>query len=169
MVAADAVVGRLVGHSDPAAGPAGGYPASMGATGSGPFENDDALDFLDALGDLPPQDRAGRVLGALDSVLLSPGYVLAPTMCEAVAAAAAVGASVDPGAAAGEPYLPAWLATAPLPTGDEEIVEKARQVLRRAVRSHDNEWWELWDEAGLADDVVVSCQRALGWLGDRDD
>ena len=42
-------------------------------------------------------------------------------------------------------------------------------MLRRAVRSHDNEWWELWDEAGLADDVVVSCQRALGWLGDRDD
>ena len=141
----------------------------MGATGAGPFENDDALDFLDALEDLSPGDRPGRVLAALDSVLLAPRFVSAPTMCEAVAAAAAVGASVDPGAAAGEPSLPAWLATSPLPAGDQEIVEKSRQVLRRAVRSHDNEWWELWVEAGQADEVVASCQRALGWLGDRDD
>ena len=88
---------------------------------------------------------------------------------EGLAAAAAVGASVNPPAAADEPYLPAWLAASPLPTGDEELVEKSRQVLRRAVRSHDNEWWELWDEAGLADDVVASCRRALAWLGDRDD
>ena len=38
----------------------------MGATGSGPFENDDALDFLDTLEDLVPRERAGRVLEALD-------------------------------------------------------------------------------------------------------
>ena len=83
-------------------------------------------------------------------------------MCEAVAGAAAVGASVNPGRR-GRRALPArWLATEPLPTGDEELVEKSRQVLRRAVRSHDNEWWELWDEAGLADDVDGSCRRALG-------
>ena len=141
----------------------------MGATGSGPFENDDALDFLDALEDLPAPDRPGRVLEALDTVLLSTGLVEAPEMCEAVAAAAAVGASVNPTAAADEPYLPDWLTASPLPVGDEELVEKSRQVLRRAVRSHDNEWWELWDEAGLADDVVASCRRALAWLGDRDD
>ena len=68
-----------------------------------------------------------------------------------------------------EGELPGWLAGSPLPTGDEELVEKSRQVLRRAVRSHDNEWWELWHEAGLADDVTASCRRALAWLGDRDD
>ena len=141
----------------------------MGATGSGPFDNDDALDFLDELAALPPTDRGHRVLGALDAVLLTTGYVEAPQMCEAVAGAAAVGASMNPSAAAGEPYLPGWLATDPLPTGDQELLEKSRQVLRRAVRSHDNEWWELWDEAGLADDVTASCRRALAWLGDRDD
>jgi len=145
------------------------YAAGMGATGAGPFENDDALDFLDELAELPAQDRAHRVLEALDAVLLAPGYVQAPQMCEAVAGAAAVGASVNPQAAVGEPDLPAWLATEPLPSGDQELVEKSRQLLRRAVRSHDNEWWELWDEAGLADDVTASCRRALGWLGDRDD
>ena len=141
----------------------------MGATGSGPFENDDALDFLDTLEALPPQQRSGRVLEALDSVLLSTGYVEAPQMCEAVAGAAAVGASLNPMAAAGEPYLPQWLVAEPLPTGDEELIEKSRQVLRRAVRSKDNEWWELWDEAGLAADVVAACRRSLAWLGDRDD
>ena len=141
----------------------------MGATGSGPFENDDALDFLDTLEQLPRAQRSGRVLDALDTVLQSTGYVEAPEMCEAVAGAAAVGASVNPGAAAGEAYLPAWLADEPLPTDDEELVEKSRQVLRRAVRSHDNEWWELWEEAGLADDVTESCRRALAWMGDRDD
>ena len=141
----------------------------MGAIGSGPFENDDAADFLNRLEALPPQQRGGRVLEALDEVLLSTGYVEAPQMCEAVAGAAAVGASVNPAAADGEPQLPRWLATEPLPTGDEELVEKSRQVLRRAVRSQDNEWWKLWDEAGLAPDVVASCRRALSWLGDRDD
>ncbi len=140
----------------------------MGAIGSGPFENDDALDFLDGLEDLPPADRPARVLQALDGVLLTTSYVQAPQMCEAVAGASAVGASLRPDLAAGEPYLPGWVATEPLPD-DEELVEKSRQVLRRAVRSHDNEWWELWAEAGLADDVVDACRRALSWLGDRDD
>ena len=105
----------------------------------------------------------------LTGVLLATGYVEAPQMCEAVAGAAAVGASINPTAATGEPHLPAWLVAEPLPIGDEELIEKSRQVLRRAIRSQDNEWWELWDEAGLAADVVASCRRALAWLGDRDD
>ncbi len=141
----------------------------MGAIGSGPFENDDALDFLDELAGLSPAERGHRVLEALDDVLLAPGYVEATQMSEAVAGAAAVGASVNPEAAVGEPNLPGWLTGSPLPTGDEELVEKARQVLRRAVRSRDNEWWQLWDEAGLAGEVTASCRRALAWLGDRDD
>ena len=143
----------------------------MGATGSGPFENDDALDFLDELADLPAADRGHRVLEALDGVLLATGYVEAPQMCEAVAGAAAVGASVNPSAEPpwASPTCPAGWPPRPLPTGDEELVEKSRQLLRRAVRSQDNEWWELWDEAGLADDVTASCRRALAWLGDRDD
>ncbi len=140
----------------------------MRAIGSGPFENDDALDFLAGLADLPAGSRPARVLAALDEVLLSTSYVDAPRMCEAVAGASAVGASLSPEAAAAEPYLPEWLAEEPLPA-DEELVEKSRQLLRRAVRSRDNEWWELWDEAGLADDVVASSRRALSWFGDRDD
>lgn len=140
----------------------------MGATGTGPFENDDALDLLGDLEDAAPDDRASRVLAVLDAVLASPGSVDAPELSEALAAAAAVGASLSPSEAAGEPYLPEWLAEQPLPD-DEELVEKSRRVLRHAIRSREGEWWELWDEAGLADEAVAGCRRALAWLGDRDD
>ncbi len=140
----------------------------MGAIGTGPFENDDALDFLGELAERPAAERANAVLSALDAVLLTTGYVEAPVMCEAVAAAAAVGASLNPAPAVAEPYRPPWLVGGALPVADE-VVEKARQVLRRAVRSKDNEWWELWEEAELSADVEASCRRALAWLGDRDD
>lgn len=140
----------------------------MGAIGTGAFENDDALDFLGDLGELSAEGRADAILAALDRVLLTTDYVEAPEMSEAIAAAAVVGASRQPTAAASEPYRPSWLVGGSVAVPDE-TAEKARQVLRRAVRSQDNEWWELWDEAGLTDDVTAACQRALSWLGDRDD
>lgn len=140
----------------------------MGAIGTGVFENDDALDFLGDLGELPAAERTGAVLGALDEVVLNAGYVDAPEFSEALAAAGAVGASLNPEAAVREPYRPDWLVGGAVPL-TEEVVEKARQVLRRAVRSTDNEWRELWAEAELGDAVTAACQRVLAWLGDRDD
>lgn len=140
----------------------------MGAMGAGVFENDDALDFLGDLEQRSPSERAHAILGALDRVVLSTDYIDAPLMCEALAGAGAVGASLNPGAAQDEPYRPEWLVSGGVAV-DEELIEKSRQVLRRAVRSRDNEWWELWDEAELADEAVAACRRALAWLGDRDD
>ena len=91
-------------------------------------------------------------------------------MCirDSVAAAAAVGAVVNPGAAVEESSRPHWLAADAFEV-DEELIEKSRRVLRRAIRAQDNEWYELWAESGTADEMVASCQRALAWLGDRDD
>lgn len=140
----------------------------MGAIGTGAFENDDALDFLGEVGSRAAADRTDVILGALDEVLLSTRYVPAPAMNDAVAAAAAVGASLNPSAAADEPARPEWLTGGAVPL-TEEVVEKARQLLRRAVRAGDGEWRELWEEAELGADVTAACRRALGWLGDRDD
>lgn len=140
----------------------------MGATGAGVFENDEALDFLGDLEEATPQERAHRVLAALDAVVVTPDYVDAPVMCVALAAAGAVGMVHDPGAAAGEPGRPDWLLDGALPVS-EELIEKSRRVLRRAVRARDNEWWQLWDEAELSGEAVEACRRALSWLGDRDD
>ena len=140
----------------------------MGAFGAGVFENDDALDFVGDLKDLSADRRGHAILAALDAVVLSQDYIEAPTMCEAIAAAGAVGVALNPVAAQGEPSRPSWLDSSAVPV-TEELIEKSRQVLRRAVRVRDNEWWELWDEAGLSAEAVAASQRALAWLGDRDD
>lgn len=140
----------------------------MAAIGTGLFDNDDAASFMDDLGERPAGKRAAVALGALDRVLIPSGYVDGPAMSEAIAAAATVGASMSPTLAADERSIPSWLVKEPL-TVDEELVEKSRRTLRRALGGRDTEWWELWLEAGAVDDVRVGLQRSLGWLGDRDD
>ena len=137
----------------------------MGATGVGPFENDDALDFLDDLEDSQPAERRKKVLAAMERVVGEPGYIEAPTMAEAVAAATVVAASDDPESAAGEPYLPPWLDEEPLDV-DEQLEELAQRTLRRALRHDDNEWWELWEEADASDEVTEVVSRYLQTLGE---
>ena len=140
----------------------------MGAAGTGPFENDDALDFLDTLEDAGPDERRAQVERAMGRVVRSDGYIEAPQMAEAIAAAVVVAACDDPESVATERYVPRWVEEEPIDV-DERLEDLATAALHRALRPDDNEWWELWDEAGLADDVRASCRRALAWLGDRDD
>ena len=142
----------------------------MGAWGSGLFDNDNALDVMGDLEDSTPQGRPDLVVAALDEVLLADGYIEAPEMSAAVAAAAAVGAVVNPGAAVEESSRPHWLAADAFEV-DEELIEKSRRVLRRAIRAQDNELLakDPKDRYQTADEMVASCQRALAWLGDRDD
>ena len=140
----------------------------MRAVRTGPFENDDALEFLDDLEEAEPDERPVKVVRAMRRVVATDGYIEAPLMAEAVAAAAVVAGSVDPECLGRERYRPVWIEDDPLEV-DDDLDELAATVLRRALRHDDNEWWELWDEAGLADDVVTSCRRALAWLGDRDE
>ena len=137
----------------------------MGATGAGPFENDDALDFLDDLEDSEPTERRKKVVAAMERVLGDQGYIEAPSMAEAVAAAAVVAASDDPESAAGEPYFPPWLDEDPLDV-DERLEDLATHTLHRALRHDDNEWWELWEEADASDEVTEALSRYLDTLGD---
>jgi hypothetical protein len=137
----------------------------MGATGAGPFENDDALDFLDDLEDSEPTERRKKVVAVMERVIGDQGYIEAPSMAEAVAAAAVVAASDDPESAAGEPYLPPWLEEEPLDV-DEQLEELATQTLHRALRHDDNEGWELWEEADASDEVTEVLSRYLDTLGD---
>jgi hypothetical protein len=132
---------------------------------TGPFENDDALDFLDALEEAEPDERPRRVLSALRRVVTAQDYIEAPQMAEAVAAAAVVAASEDPDSAIGERYLPLWLDQEPLEV-DEELEELATQALHRALRPDENEWWELWEETDALDEVTEVVSRYLGVFGD---
>jgi hypothetical protein len=118
----------------------------MGATGAGPFSNDDALDFLDSLDDLDEGGRRERLASTMTEVVESPDYVEAPAMCEAVAAAVLVAVCDDPECAVGERNVPRWTEEDPVEV-DEDLEELATRTLRRALRSDDNELWELWSEA----------------------
>jgi hypothetical protein len=122
----------------------------MGAWDSGPFGNDDALDFLDYLGELTGTERVPRIRAALDG---DDGYLELAEGCAAVAAAALV--AVANGMPPGDAKLPDevdWAGTVP---ADEEIRAQARAALDR-VSGTGSEWRELWEEAGsLAEAVTV--------------
>jgi hypothetical protein len=141
----------------------------MGATGVGPFENDDALDFLDGLEDADPDQRPAMVRRALRGVLRSPGYVAAPSMAEAVAAAAVVAVCTDPpdehaATINHEPDLPSWVLSEPIDV-DDDLSELAERTFERALDPDDNEWWDLWVGAGLVTDVRESIDRFRDLLG----
>ena len=137
----------------------------MGAAGTGPFENDDALDFLDTLEDAGPDERRAQVERAMGLVVRSDGYIEAPQMAEAIAAAVVVAACDDPESVATERYVPRWVEEEPIDV-DERLEDLATAALHRALRPDDNEWWELWDEARATDDITQRLSRYLETLGD---
>ena len=139
----------------------------MGTWGIRPFENDEALDFLDEVEQ--SDDRMGVLARPIEKVAFSGGYLEAPDLAEAIAAAAVVGAVLKPQEAAGEPYLPDWVATVRPGDFDNGLIEQSRKALRRAMQPEDNELYELYDEAGATDEFTADLARVLAWLGDRDD
>jgi len=118
----------------------------MGATGAGPFSNDDALDFLYSLEELDDGARHERLASTMTQVVESSEYIEAPAMSEAVAAAVLVAVCDDPECAVGERNVPRWTDDEPVDV-DEDLEELATRTLRRALRSDDNELWELWSES----------------------
>jgi hypothetical protein len=123
----------------------------MGAWDSGPFGNDDALDFLDYLAELTDAERVPRIRAALE---IADGYLEAPEACAAIAAAALVAMAngMPPDEALMSDEM-AW-ATRALPA-DSDIRAQARAALAR-VGGADSEWRELWEEEGsLAEAATV--------------
>jgi hypothetical protein len=118
----------------------------MGATGPGPFDNDDALDFLDELEDADPSERRGLVESAMGQVVRSQDYIEAPVMSQALAAAVLVSACDDFESVAGENNVPAWVDDEPLDV-DDRLEELATALLRRVLDPDDNELYELWADA----------------------
>jgi hypothetical protein len=139
----------------------------MGATRirTGPFENDDALDFLDDLEESDPQDRRAKVESALGRVIRATDYIEASTMSEAIAAAVVVAASDDPESVVGERNVPRWLDEDPLDV-DERLEELATRALHRALRSEDNELWEIVADGDAGDRFNTRITHYLDALGD---
>lgn len=130
----------------------------MGAWGAGPFDNDDAQDFVLDLADAPQQELQQRLA---DALALPEGYVEAPEASTAVAAAAlvAIGAGM---AAPDSPTVTDFVGSRTIPASPE-LRDAARAALDRVV-SEDSELWELWQDAGQAEVVTASydaIRRAL--------
>lgn len=137
----------------------------MGATGAGPFENDDALDFLDALEDIDEAERRSKLAGAMKAVAANDDYVEAAAMAEAVAAAVLVAACDDPESIVGERNVPRWVDEEPVDV-DDELEDLAHQALYRALRPEGNELWELWAEGDGAETFTKKLNHYLDALGD---
>ena len=129
----------------------------MGAWGSGPFDNDDAMDFVGGLADAPGADLV-VLLG--EALKLPQDYVESPEGSNAVAAAALIAARR--GYNADNPTVADLLQTHPFDP-DEELRSSAVAALVR-VAGDESELMELWDEAGLRESVDAVYGDIRGFL-----
>lgn len=116
----------------------------MGAWGAGSFDNDDALDWLDALeerGRLAIEDALRAAAEAGESYLEAPEASIAVAAAEVAAALHGRPAADLPG------EVEAWVKLNPAPGAD--LRELARAAVRR-VRQ-ESELRELWEETDPAD------------------
>jgi hypothetical protein len=123
----------------------------MGAWGYGPFENDAALDCVGDLADAAPGAVRGGLLAAMREVTDSADYIENPEADAAVAAAVLVAARLgaDPGSASVEELL----ASHPF-EADGELRLEALRVFDRIADPRENEWHDLWTDAGALDKVL---------------
>jgi hypothetical protein len=119
--------------------------AWVGAWGPGPFDNDDAADWVSAVA---ASAELAVVRAALQAVL-DAEHVAAPVGAVAIAAAELVAAAADAGRPEPPVELTRWLAAASsAPTlGDRDLALRA--VLR--TRSGGSELAEVWEETGDLD------------------
>jgi hypothetical protein len=129
----------------------------MGAWGAGPFENDDALDFLGDLREATPTEIAEQIAAAISAVLAPEDpYVDAGAMSIAVAAASLI--AVRAGAPAPpDPAVSEWLEAAAFGASDE-MRAQAKALFDRALDPTDNEWFDLWVESDAIDEARAAVE-----------
>jgi Domain of unknown function (DUF4259) len=121
----------------------------MGAWGTGPFQNDVALDFLADLKELPPAEMGSKITSAL--ALSSEGYLKLPEACTAIAAAELIAAARS----AALEGLDAEAVDAE--RSDEAIRDRQLRNLALAalvrVNGELSEWRDQWLESGSSEEA----------------
>jgi hypothetical protein len=132
----------------------------VGTWGKGPFDDDTAMDFFDALSDCDGDVRAERLRAAVLRVSRAPGYVDYTAGVEAVVAASLLAGMTPPSTNV------EWAAS--LPTGlTAELADDAVVAVERA-HSHGSDLHEMGSEAPGYDQVwealtpVLRALRAAG-------
>lgn len=132
----------------------------MGAWGAGPFQNDDALDFLAELSELPPDGMGSRIMSAL--ALPSDGYLELHQACAAIAAAGLIAAARS--AALESLDEEALVVVQPDEAlGDDQVRDLALTALVRA-NGEWSEWRDLWSKSGSreeADQMITDLRAKL--------
>ncbi|MCP2327288.1 hypothetical protein HDA40_005795 [Hamadaea flava] len=129
----------------------------MGTWDAGPYDNDDASDWLEDLFEADPAEWSDIIAETLTAVVDWDDYLEYPEAAEAVAAAAVV-ASQQPGMAA---YAPEMFADDEELDFPESLRDLAVRALDRVV-GDESEWREMWDGNGdEAFDVVRELRAAL--------
>lgn len=114
----------------------------MTAWGTGPFDNDEAVDFAATLDDLDPDDRPAAIRDALAEAAEQTDYLDREAGGAAVAAAALIAAQQPDGEPVDSTYGPKQA----IPELPEELCQLAVQALTR-VLADDSELNELWSES----------------------
>ncbi len=121
----------------------------MGAWGHGPFENDDAGDWI---AELEESEDFSVVQAALEAVVRPGTYLEAPECSTAIAAAEVVAASLGRPVTGLPEEAGAWIAARG--AAPPRIVGLAKQALA-AIRS-ESELRDLWEEGDGFDEWVKS-------------
>ena len=123
-----------------------------GAWDVGPFDNDDALDWV---WELKESTDLSVVEAALKSVTESSSYIEAPTATSAIAAAEVVAALKGKPHAQLPEEVASWVKAHSL-DGKEQLVELALQVTTRVQDSRDSELAQLWSDSEELREAWVS-------------
>lgn len=120
-----------------------GQIALAGAWDMGPFDNDDALDWVY---ELEASNDLSAVKAALSAAANQGAYIEAPTGSAAVAAAEVVAALLGRAHPQLPPEVASWVDGRTL-AKDDALVELARTAIARVQDPAESELAELWSES----------------------
>ena len=118
--------------------------AVAGAWGMGPFENDDALDWV---WELEESTDFSVIEAALRPATSSGSYIEAPSGSYAIAAAEVVAALMGNPAENLPSEISSWVATQEMKPGSN-LIEWAKSAVTNVLSIEESELSQLWSEAG---------------------
>jgi len=130
--------------------------AAAGAWDTGPFANDDALDWI---WELTESNDLSVIETTLESAANSSGYLEAPTASMAIAAAEVVAALMGNPRSELPDEVTEWVRAHDVAVGDD-LLRIARKAVENAKKRNSSELAQLWLDSEEAMDA---------WLQDLDD
>lgn len=130
----------------------------MGAWGTGPFDNDDAGDFLADLEEADTDERVNLIRQTLTNVADHEDYLEISDGQSAIAAATVLVAQLSPAALPASVEVPAFLSESAGIEVASDLAALAVRALNRAM-GQQSEWRSEWEDAGEWPTIVEVTTR----------